>query len=283
MKHHRITGGGGTQLHVVETGNAQGRPILFIHGLSQCWLAWSRQMNSDLAGDFRLIAMDIRGHGLSDKPREGYTDSKSWADDVHAVIESLRLDRPILCGWSYGPLIILDYIRHYGEDSIGGISFVGGVTKLGSQEAVSVLAPEFLSLVPGFFSTDIEESVRSLRSLLRLCLLQEPSPEDLYLMLGYNLSVPPHVREALLSRPIDNDDLLPRIQTPVLIIQGALDAVVKSSAVDQHKSRLPRAQIEMIPNASHAAFWDNAPAFNQSLRNFAARLSEDGWLGMHAS
>jgi len=283
MKDHRITGGDGIQLHVVETGNPQGRPILFIHGLSQCWLAWSRQMNSDLARDFRLVAMDIRGHGLSDKPREGYADSKLWADDVHAVIESLRLDRPILCGWSYGPLIILDYIRHYGEDGIAGISFVGGVTKLGSQEAVAVLAPEFLSLVPGFFSTETEESFRSLRSLLRLCLLQEPSPEDLYLMLGYNVSVPPYVRQALLSRPIDNDDLLPLIQKPVLIIQGALDAVVKSSAVDQHKSRLPHAEIEMVPNAGHAAFWDNALAFNQRLRDFAASLSEDGWLGMHAS
>ena len=42
MMHHTITGGGGLQLHVVETGNPSGRPILFIHGISQCWLAWSR-------------------------------------------------------------------------------------------------------------------------------------------------------------------------------------------------------------------------------------------------
>ena len=51
MKNHKIKGGGGTRLHVVETGNARGRPILFIHGFSQCWLAWSRQMDSDLADD----------------------------------------------------------------------------------------------------------------------------------------------------------------------------------------------------------------------------------------
>jgi len=82
MKSHKITGGGGTQLHLVETGNLSGRPIMFIHGYSQCWLTWSRQMNSDLADDYRLIAMDIGGHGLSDKPREGYAQSKLWADDV---------------------------------------------------------------------------------------------------------------------------------------------------------------------------------------------------------
>ena len=58
MHTHRIIGGGGTQLHVIETGNPKGRPILFIHGFSQCWLAWSRQLKSDLADDYRLIAMD---------------------------------------------------------------------------------------------------------------------------------------------------------------------------------------------------------------------------------
>src|SRR5215216_3679350 len=116
-----VTGGGGVQLHVVEAGNPRGRPIVFIHGLSQCWLAWSRQLRSDLADDYRLVAMDLRGHGRSEKPRAGYADARLWADDVGAVIRALGLDRPVLCGWSYGALVILDYLRHRGEDGIGGI------------------------------------------------------------------------------------------------------------------------------------------------------------------
>ena len=270
MEDHRITGGGGIQLHVVETGNPRGRPILFLHGFSQCWLSWSRQLSSDLANDFRLVAMDIRGHGLSDKPHEGYVDSKLWADDVNAAIKTLRLDHPILVGWSYGPLVILDYIRHYGEDGISGINFIGGITKLGSDEATSVLGPEFLSLVPGFFSTDVEEIVRSLDSLLSMCYVQELSAEDRYLMMGYGLSVPPYVRQALFSRVFDNDDLLPRIRKPVLITQGTEDAIVKPSAVDKHKASLPHAQIQMVTNVSHAPFWDDAAGFNQRLREFSA-------------
>ena len=104
---HYITGGGGIKLHVAEAGNPKGRSILFLHGTSQCWLTWSKQLDSDLAKDYRLVAMDLRGHGLSDKPREGYIDSKPWADDVNAAIEGLKLDHPILSGWSYGPLVIL--------------------------------------------------------------------------------------------------------------------------------------------------------------------------------
>jgi pimeloyl-ACP methyl ester carboxylesterase len=272
MKSHKITGGGGIQLHVVETGNSTGRPIIFVHGFSQCWLAWSRQMNSDLADDYRLVAIDMRGHGLSDKPRDGYSVSRLWADDVNATIQALRLDHPILCGWSYGPLVILDYIRHYGEGSISGINLVGAVTKLGSDEAMSVLTPEFQSLVPGFFSTDAEESVRSLESLLHRCLAQEPSAEELYLMLGYSVSVPPYVRQALFSRSFDNDDLLPKIDKPVLITHGADDRIVKPAAVDQHKAGLARAQIHIMAKAGHAPFWDDAATFNHRLRAFAESL-----------
>ena len=159
MRHHTITGGGGTRLHLVETGNPRGQAILFIHGFSQCALAWERQLSSDLAHHYRLIAMDMRGHGDSEKPREGYDNSKFWADDVDASIRELNLDRPVLCGWSYGPLVILDYVRHYGEARIGGIHFVGAITKLGSEAALSVLTSEVLALVPGLFSDSVGESV----------------------------------------------------------------------------------------------------------------------------
>lgn len=272
MKSHQVIGGGGTRLHLVETGNPRGRSILFIHGISQCWLSWSRQLDSDLIGDYRLVALDMRGHGLSDKPREGYADSKAWADDVNAVIEGLSLDHPVLCGWSYGPLVILDYLRHYGEDHISGIHLVGGITKLGSEDALSVLTPEFLNLVPGLFASDVEESGRALGSLLRMCFAEEPSESDLYLMLGYSLSVPPYVRQAMLSRSFDNDDLLPKIRKPALVTHGARDAIVKPAIVDRHKAGIAQAQIHMMASAGHAPFWDDAPGFNRRLRQFAEGL-----------
>ena len=210
MKRHMITGGGGIQLHLVETGNSRGRPMVFIHGLSQSGLAWTRQLNSELADHYRLVAMDMRGHGLSDKPREGYADSRLWADDVRAVIQALNLDHPILCGWSYGPLVILDYVRL--------------------------------------------------------------SSEDRYRMLGYSVSVPPYVRQALLSRSFDNDDLLPRLRKPVLITHGTDDAVVKSAVIEQQMTRIAGARIRMMANAGHACFWDTAAAYNRCLQEFAEAL-----------
>jgi pimeloyl-ACP methyl ester carboxylesterase len=95
LVHRRVTGGGGTQLHVVAGGNPSGRPIVFIHGMSQSWLAWIRQLSSQLADDYQLVAMDMRGHGQSDKPQAAYADSRLWADDLAAVIDAQGLDSPL--------------------------------------------------------------------------------------------------------------------------------------------------------------------------------------------
>jgi non-heme chloroperoxidase len=91
-------------------------------------------------------------------------------------------------------------------------------------------------------------------------------------MLGYSVCVPPSVRRALLSRSFDNDDLLPTLQKPVLIVHGERDPVVKPSVVDQHKASLPHAEVAMMPNAAHAPFWDDAPTFNGHLQTFCERL-----------
>jgi non-heme chloroperoxidase len=268
MKSRTVAGGGGLPLHVVESGRSTGRSILFVHGFSQCSIAWSRQLQSDLGNSYRLVAMDLRGHGRSGKPRDAYGDSKLWADDVRAVIENLALDRPILCGWSYGPLVILDYIRHYGPDRVGGLHFVGGITRIGTPQATALLTEAFLDLVPGFFATDAAESVQSLESLFRLCLVAEPSAADMYLMLGCAVSTPPHVRQAMLSRSLDNDDVLATIHLPVLMTHGLEDAVVRPEAVDEHKASIKHAELHRMQGAGHAPFWEKAEEFNRRLRTF---------------
>jgi pimeloyl-ACP methyl ester carboxylesterase len=233
-------------------------------------LSWSRQLDSDLAKDHRLVAMDLRGHGQSEKPHDAYDDSKLWADDVDAVIRALKLEQPILSGWSYGPLVILDYIRHYGDAAIGGIQFVGGISKLGSEAALSVLTPEFLGNVPGMLSEDPEESDRALESLIDLCITQDLSPAERDLMLAYNVSVPPYVRQALFKRSFNNDDVLATIRKPVLLTHGTADAVVKRDAAEQHKAAIPHAELHLMPKVGHAPFWDDAARFNRRLKEFAA-------------
>jgi pimeloyl-ACP methyl ester carboxylesterase len=271
MTSHYVVGGGGTRLHVLETGNPQGAPLVFIHGFSQCGLCWSRQLDSDLATDHRLVAMDLRGHGQSDKPRDAYGDSTLWADDVNAVLQALQLEQPVLVGWSYGPLVILDYIRHYGDAGIGGMQFVSGISKLGSEEALSVLTPEFLANVPAMLSEDGDESRRGLEALIDMAIASELSEQERKVMLDWNVSVPPYVRQALFARAFDNDDLLRTIRKPVLITHSAGETIVKPVVVEQHQALVPHAEVQWTSETGHAPFWDDAAAFNKRLREFTAR------------
>jgi pimeloyl-ACP methyl ester carboxylesterase len=191
---------------------------------------------------------------------------------VQAVLQALGLQHPILCGWSYGPLVILDYVRHYGESAIGGVHFVGGISRLGSEAALSVLTPEFLSAVPALLSSDAEEGANAIGSLLDLCFGDHVTPAERYLMLGYNLSTPPRVRQALFARAFDNDDLMPTLRKPVLITHGTADNIVKPLAAEQHKAVMPHAELH-TPDTGHAPFWTDAANFNQRLGEFSARAA----------
>jgi hypothetical protein len=100
-KTYTVPGGAGLKLHVREWGDPDAPPILFIHGWSANHLCWSKQYQSTLADQFRVIAYDLRGHGMSEAPLEpeNYTYGELWADDVAAIIDELERYEQASLGW----------------------------------------------------------------------------------------------------------------------------------------------------------------------------------------
>ena len=143
-------------------------PIVFLHGWSQSHLCWAAQTASTLRDEFRLVAVDLRGHGMSDAPPEAeqYTNSELWADDLAAVIEQLGLERPVLVGWSYGAFVICDYLRKYGQDRVGAIDFVAGAVKLGDSAFGTLIGPGFLDHFADATSDDLPTAIRGMRGLV---------------------------------------------------------------------------------------------------------------------
>jgi pimeloyl-ACP methyl ester carboxylesterase len=271
MQDHAISGGCGLKLHVVETGKPTGKPILFIHGFSQSGLAWNKQLRSDLAEDFHLVSMDLRGHGLSGKDRDVYGDPKLWADDVHAVIETLALTSPVVVGWSYAGLVITDYVTHYGEGQIAGTNWVGALSRLGKPlVAPGFLGADFLECVPGFVSDNVEESAMALQKFVRCCVYAELSPEDLHFLLGCTTVVPPYVRQGLISRNVNNDSVIEGMRKPMLFTYGEEDRIALKAMRD-HMVKLAqqaKSKLSLYSKIGHAPFWEAPGRFNMELRQF---------------
>lgn len=271
FKGRYIQGAEGTKLFVEETGDSTKPTILWIHGYCQCRLSWDRQFENDaLASQFHMVRMDLRGHGQSDRLTDpaAFLDSKTWADDIHAVITTLNLRQPVLAGWSYGGFIICDYIRHYGQENLGGLIFVAGATEMGREEANSMLGGEFLALVPGFFSTDYTEGITALQQFMGIATYEELDPHTFYFLVGFNASTLPASRQGMFSRELDNKELMKTITLPSLIVQGNNDRIVLPTYAEFIARHIPHASRADYDNCGHVPFVEMAEQFNKDVMEF---------------
>ena len=112
----------GINLHYRDWGGT-GRPIVLLHGLASSCHIWDL-VAPRLAEDFSVIAVDQRGHGLSDKPESGY-EFANVGRDLLGVIQARKLARPIIVGHSWGADVALEFAVAY-PDVAAGICFVDG-------------------------------------------------------------------------------------------------------------------------------------------------------------
>lgn len=276
MQTHNVEGGCGLKLHVREWGKPNSQAILFIHGWSQNHLCWAKQFEGPLANKFHLVAMDIRGHGQSEAPldAESYTTGGLWADDVKNVIEALKLDRPVLVGWSYAGLIISDYIRRYGDDTIAGVNFVAAAVGIGEQWFGTRIGPGFLEYVPLSCSQDQTVALKAIRNFLHVCFVAPVAAEDMELAMGWNMLVHPQVRANLIARTEDFTPDLAKMKKPVLVTYGAADTVVLPSMAQTIQDHVPNCQLSEYPGVGHAPFIEESVRFNAELDAFARQILE---------
>ncbi len=254
----------GLSIAVQEWGNPAGPEILFIHGFAQCYLSWLKQTRSDLAKTFRMITYDNRGHGGSDKPFEPiyYKESKRWADEVQAVIDGLKLKRPVLVGWSYGGRIISDYLTIHGQEKISGINYVGATTN--SDPNLKLFGPGAALLGP-MGSDNLEVNITATRKFLRLCTAAPLSQEDFEIMLAFNMLCPAKVRVGMGGRPAQYSETLSKVRIPVLVTHGKEEQVVLGAMAEYTAKTIQGARLSWYENAGHSTFWENPQRFNTEL------------------
>jgi non-heme chloroperoxidase len=273
-KTHTVPGGGGLSLHVREWGNPAGPPILFIHGWSQSHLGWHKQLDSPLRDEFRLVAFDLRGHGMSDAPLQSqhYTHAGPWADDLAAIIHELELARPVLVGWSYGAFVICDYVRAYGQHHIGAIEFVAGAVKLDETAFGTLIGPGFLNHVGGATAEDLPTNIDAMRGLVGAFSMRPLPAAEVETLLAASMTVPARVRANLAAREIDDDDVLRALEVPLLVSHGRADTIVLPAMADHILAICPTAAVSWYQDTAHVPHLEHPERFNRELADLSRRV-----------
>ena len=230
-------------LSVIDAGPRHHSPALFfVQGAGGHALQWVNQLRH-FSKNYRCIAPDLRGHGRSDKPRDGYTVDRV-TDDLLAVLDGLAVDEPVvLLAHSAGGLLAINFAARYPER----------LTKLVLVNTAAQLPlNRWMKL--------------GLRIPSVLMVLARP-----FLQRRGRFNAPPHIFKKFVENSVSSWqgwDLLPDITTPTLVIAGQRDWYVRPSMSRRTAYAMPRARLEIIRAAGHQSPLERPAAVNRALERF---------------
>ena len=277
-----VEGEGGVPLAVTVAGPEDGPEILFLHGIGMGAQSFSEQLESDLAERFRMVAFDLRGHGMSGKPsvKDAYDNREVWAGDVERVIAATGLKRPIIVAWSYGTLVAADYLTLKGTDCVSGlvmISSVGGLLPQspGSEPPDAAMLAQLqryreLREIP---AVDVQQAATEiLAPMLYETGSEGPSAQWIARTRAFGILVPPYAQPYLRAHPADNAALIPDLQeVPLELFRGSKDFALSDADLAAFKQALPNAQVRIMEGAGHSMFAEQPAAFNAVIAAFVVK------------
>lgn len=272
----KISGYNDVKLHINDEGNHSGPVLLFIHGFSQSSLSWKQQRCSYLKDDFRIVSIDIRGHGSSDKPQiaECYNNHIPFARDIDAVLNYIDASKVLPVCWSMGGNWICDYLREFGEKRFSGILLVGATTQQGTPITEKFFGSGAIQNLQGLFESDLQKNILATKNFVRACVNKPHLAQDFDEILAYNMIVSNEIREWVLGRVSDNNDILLKLTLPLVQIHGSLDKIVLPYAGEYTIQNISHNEKELIlyEGIGHSPFYEAPDKFNLDLRKFAEKV-----------
>lgn len=116
----------------------KGQPVVLIHGwLSSAGINWALPGTSDLlAKDFQVIALDVRGHGLSDKPTKEEAYGPELVEDIVRLLDHLKIKKAHVVGYSMGGIITAKFLAKHPDRALSGTLGGMGWLREGSPEQI---------------------------------------------------------------------------------------------------------------------------------------------------
>jgi N-formylmaleamate deformylase len=254
----------GLRIHYLEYGQGE-VDIIIVPGITSPAITWEF-VAEELAKDYHVYVVDVRGRGLSDKPTSGYR-LTDYAADTAGLIQALNLDHPIVLGHSMGARIAA---------ALG--------TLFPDVPGPTVLADPPLS-GPGRapYPTPLESFVKSLHEAQAGATAEDmrryfPTWTDEQLRLRAEW-LPTCDETAIVEtyRNFHEEDFFTywgRVRPPVLFIHGEESPVVPGAAIEEIRAANPEAEVVSVSNAGHMIPWDNLSGFLIAVRRFVDSIDE---------
>jgi 3-oxoadipate enol-lactonase len=270
--------GGGARMNIRVNGvtlaygdRGTGLPIVFLHAFPLNRTMWEAQEES-LSSQFRVIAVDLRGHGESDAPLWRYTLDQT-ADDVCGLLDHLAIRQAVFVGLSMGGYVLFAFYRRHAdrvkglvladtraqadtpEGKSGRFQMAQIAYKNGPPAIADIMIPKLLS--PATIQTR-PEIVQRVRMMIESNQVSGIAGDLM----------------AMAERP-DSIPLLKQISCPTQIIVGELDQATPPPDATLMVDQIPGARLSVIPGAAHLANLEQPELFTHIVRSFAGSLTEE--------
>ena len=256
------------------TDQGKGTPIVLIQGLM--WTSsyfWQKNLPA-LAAKHRVIALDLRGQGLSGKPLGPFT-LDQCAKDLKEVLDTLDIRDATLVGLAFGVLLALHYYRDYGRHRIAKLVLMEGTPRLtlttGWEHAT--FGNYTIEGGAGFVA-----AAKADRGVLKAFLQSAfPKPLDDATLAAMNAETYLTPTETVCAyiedmTAADYRDVVGKVDLPTLLIYGRCNNPVLPTELGRWmQSQIPGSCLELFSESAHAPFWDEPERFNRVILAFAAQ------------
>ena len=255
-------------VNLAYSDEGQGAPIIFLHAFPLNRTTWEPQV-ADLSDRYRVVTIDLRGHGESDAPAWRYT-LDLFAEDVNGLLEQLGIPRATFVGLSMGGYILFALYRKRPalfqslvladtratadtpEAKAARFSMAQIAYRRGASAIADLMLPKLLSPASYEHRADLRDHVRTI-------------------IAGNQVSGIVGDLMAMEERP-DSTPLLPTISVPTLVIVGEEDLASPPEEMEGLAKRIPGSTFVRIPQAGHLSNVENPGAFNAAVLNFLTSL-----------
>ena len=256
----------GIRVYVQDLGH--GDPVVLVPGFGMTHEAWDRQVRVLTSSGHRVVCVDQRGHGRSDKPLEGY-DVERLALDLVAVLDALRIDSCALVGWSFGGQVAFRVAASHPE-RISKLVLVGSNAVRASRSTDFPFGRDPGPTVAAMVQLESSDRLAARRTTIRSGFATEPDPALLDWMTRQSLAMPSWAAVECYHSMLETDllDDLPAVKVPVLQVTGAEDPVHSAKGARWLNERLADARLAELPECGHYPMFEAPDELDRHLIEF---------------